>query len=84
MFEAMLKHDKELLQWRVLRVQRPAQAQGGLNQYFNAQLHHAEEIGSLDRHGVFDRHNCERKTTNTTANEWTLLEIRCAMCVFYL
>lgn len=47
MFEAMLEDDKELLQWGELRVQRPAQAQGGLNQYFDAQLHHAEEIGSL-------------------------------------
>lgn len=46
-FEAMLQDDKELLQGRVLRVQRPAQAHGGLDQYFDAQLHHAEEVGSL-------------------------------------
>lgn len=61
MFEAMLKDDKELLQWGVLWVQRPAQAQRGLNQYFDAQLHHAEEIRSLYWHGVFDGHDCERK-----------------------
>lgn len=48
MFEAMLQDDEELLQGRVLRVQRPAQTQGGLNQYFDAQLHHAEEIGSFN------------------------------------
>ena len=53
MFEAMLQDDKELLQRRVLGVQRPAQAQGGLNQHFDAQLHHAEEVGSLYGHGLF-------------------------------
>lgn len=47
MFEAMLQDDKELLQWGVLGVQSPAQTQRGLNQYFDAELHHAEEIGSL-------------------------------------
>lgn len=31
MFEAVLQDHKELLQRRVLRVQRPAQTQGGLN-----------------------------------------------------
>lgn len=31
MFEAVLQDDKELLQGRVLRVQRPAQTQGGLD-----------------------------------------------------
>lgn len=36
MFEAVLQDDKELLQGRIFRVQRPAQTQGGLNQYFDA------------------------------------------------
>ncbi len=31
MFEAMLQHDEELLQGRVLGVEGPAQTQGGLN-----------------------------------------------------
>lgn len=52
--EAVLQHHEELLQGREVRVQRPAQAQGRLDQDFDAELHHVHEVGAL-LHGVVPR-----------------------------
>lgn len=52
MLEAVLHDDEELLQRRVVRVQRASEAQRRLNQTFNAQLGHVQQVGALHGHGV--------------------------------
>lgn len=54
--EAVLHHHKELLQRRVVRVQRASEAQRRLDQTFDAQLGHVQQVGALHRHGV--SHGC--------------------------
>lgn len=52
--QAVLQHHEELLQRREVGVQGAAQAQGRLDQGFDAQLHHVHEVGAL-LHGVVPR-----------------------------
>lgn len=66
MLEAVLHYDKELLQRRVVRVQRASEAQSRLNQTFDAKLGHVQQVGALHCHGVSQ--GCgEEGHTNT---EW--------------
>lgn len=52
MFETVLHDDKELLERRVVWVQSSTEAQGRLDQPFNAQLGHVQQVGPLHGHGV--------------------------------
>lgn len=61
--EAVLQHHEELLQRREVGVQGAAQAQGRLDQGFDAQLHHVHEVGAL-LHGVVPR-SCAAGRTKT-------------------
>lgn len=49
-FEAVLHHHEELLQGGVVRIQAAAQAQGRLEQDFDAEFHHMHQIGALLHH----------------------------------
>lgn len=62
-FQTALQNHKELLQGRVLGVQRPAQTQRGLDQHFDAQLHHAQQVGPLYRHGALIWQSCKKEIT---------------------
>lgn len=52
MFQAVLHHDKELLERRVVGVQRAAQVEGRLNETLDAQLGHVHQVEPLDGNGV--------------------------------
>ena len=52
MFEAVLHDDEELLQRRVVRVQRPAEAQRRLDEALDAELGHVQQVGPLHGRGV--------------------------------
>lgn len=52
MFEAVLHDNKELLERWVVRVQCSSKAQSRLDQPFNTQLGHVQQVGSLHGHGV--------------------------------
>lgn len=66
MLEAVLHYDKELLQRRVVRVQRSSKAQRRLNQTFNAKLGHVQQVGALHCHGVSQ--GCREKATQTLSD----------------
>lgn len=51
-FQAVLHHDEELLQWGVVRVQRAAQVESGFDQALDAQLGHVHQVKPLDGDGV--------------------------------
>ncbi|PWA17198.1 hypothetical protein CCH79_00010524, partial [Gambusia affinis] len=53
--QAVLHDHEELLQRRVVRVQRPAEAQSRLDQAFDAELRHVQQVGSLHGHRVTHR-----------------------------
>ena len=50
MFEAVLHHYEELLQGGMVRIQAAAQAQGRLEQDFDAEFHHVHQVGTLLHH----------------------------------
>lgn len=49
-FEAVLHHYKELLQGGMVCIQTAAQAQGRLEQDFDAEFHHVHQVGTLLHH----------------------------------
>lgn len=62
MFEAVLHDDKELLERWVVRVQSSSEAQSRLDQPFNTQLGHVQQVCSLHGHGVSQ--GCRTKATH--------------------
>lgn len=52
MFEAVLHDNEELLEWRVVGVQGASKTEGRLDQAFDAELGHVQQVGSLHRHRV--------------------------------
>lgn len=51
-FQTVFHHHKELLQRRVVRVQRAAQVQRRLDQALDAQLGHVHQVEPLDGDGI--------------------------------
>ena len=51
-FQAVLHHDKELLERRVVGVQRAAQVECRLDETLDAQLGHVHQVEPLDGNGV--------------------------------
>lgn len=61
MLEAVLHHHEELLQGGIVRVQRAAQVQRGLDQPLDAQLGHVHQVHALVSHEVIRVCNKGRK-----------------------